>query len=248
MYLRLRKPNIVPISKGFLNSIWLISLVLHGLLILIPWLDSHTLSLSFLAALSTVCWLSSAILFITQLSRPLEPLGLFIIPLLIPVTLASSIFHHNNAALTLNNGLGVHIFLSLLAYSMLALAALQALVLSAQNRQLHNHQVKGLVKILPPLQDMEALLFGFIQVGLLLLSFGLISGFIYLDGFFGKQVAHKTILSILAWMTFGTLLFGHWQYGWRGRIAIRWTLVGFTLLMLAFFGSKFVLEYLLHAA
>lgn len=247
LYLRLRKPNLVPISKGFLHSLWFISLVLHGALILIPWLESHTLSLSFLNTLSTVFWLSSFILFIAQLSRPLEPLGLFIIPLMLPVIIISSLYHHQAAALPLNNGLGIHIFLSLLAYSMLALAALQALVLAAQNRQLHNHQLGGLIKILPPLQDMEALLFGLIQVGLFLLSLGLISGFIYLDGFFGKQVAHKTILSILAWFTFSTLLFGHWRYGWRGRIAIRWTLLGFTLLMLAFFGSKFVLEYLIHS-
>ncbi|MEZ5449735.1 MAG: cytochrome c biogenesis protein CcsA [Thiolinea sp.] len=95
---------------------------------------------------------------------------------------------------------------------------------------------------------MESLLFQLILAGVVLLTIGLLTGFIYLDGLFGKQVAHKTLLSILAWFTFTTLLYGHWRYGWRGRIAIRWTVTGFILLMLAFWGSKFVIEYVVNAA
>ena len=77
-----------------------------------------------------------------------------------------------------------------------------------------------------------------------MLSLSLFSGFMYLDNLFAQHVAHKTILSIMAWLVFAILLYGHWQYGWRGKTAIRWTLAGFFMLMLAFFGSKFVLEYL----
>lgn len=147
-------------------------------------------------------------------------------------------------SIDLSSGLGIHIFTSLLAYSMLTLAALQALLLAMQNKHLHNHHPGGLIRTLPPLQDMEALLFKLLFVGIALLSAGLISGALYVDNLFSQHLVHKTVLSIIAWGTFSTLLFGHWRYGWRGRIAIRWTLTGFVLLMLAFFGSKFVLEFL----
>jgi ABC-type uncharacterized transport system permease subunit len=53
------------------------------------------------------------------------------------------------------------------------------------------------------------------------------------------------VLSLIAWAVFATLLWGHWKFGWRGRTAIRWTLGGFVFLMLAYFGSKMVLELML---
>jgi ABC-type uncharacterized transport system permease subunit len=91
---------------------------------------------------------------------------------------------------------------------------------------------------------MEELLFSIIKIGVLLLTVGLLTGFIYLHDLFGQHVAHKTILSIIAWIIFATLLIGHWRYGWRGRLVIRWTLVGSVFLMLGFLGSKFITEYL----
>jgi ABC-type uncharacterized transport system permease subunit len=57
---------------------------------------------------------------------------------------------------------------------------------------------------------------------------------------------HKTILSILAWILFAVLLWGRWKFGWRGQTAVRWTLGGFGFLILAYLGSKFVQEILLH--
>jgi ABC-type uncharacterized transport system permease subunit len=191
-----------------------------------------------------VLWLTCFLLFLAQLSRPLENLGLLIIPFIPPTILGSYFAPVNSTALNLDNGLGIHIFTSLLAYSMLTLAALHSLLLGLQIRQLHDHKPNILVRTLPPLQDMESLLFKVIALGWVLLSLSLISGFMYLDDLFAQHVAHKTILSILAWVVFAVLLYGHWRYGWRGKKAIRWTLAGFCLLMLAFFGSKFVLEYI----
>ena len=92
---------------------------------------------------------------------------------------------------------------------------------------------------------METLLFEVILVGFIALTISLASGLIFLENMFAQQLAHKTILSIVAWLVFLTLLIGHWKLGWRGRTAIRWTLTGFASLMLAYFGSKFVLEVLL---
>lgn len=226
-----------------LNIIWSISLALHGIALLQPLVGNGTPSFSLLSSLSMVAWLSSLLLYIAHLRRPLETLGLFIIPLVMGTLVMTLVLPQPNHPINLDNGLGIHILLSLLAYSMLALAALQALLLAIQSKQLHNHKPNGLIRTLPPLQDMESLLFQLLTVGIALLTLGLLSGFIFLDGFLGKQVAHKTLLSIIAWLTFATLLFGHWRYGWRGKIAIRWTLTGFILLMLAFLGSKLVLEY-----
>lgn len=242
--LRLRKQPERKPTLQILNILWLLSLILHGATLLLPWLENGTVAIDLFHSLSMVAWLTSFLLFLAHLKRPLETMGLIVIPCaLLPLILVTFLNTPENT-ITLQNGLGLHIILSLLAYSMLALATLQALLLHTQSHFLHNHKPNGFVRTLPPLQDMESLLFQLIGSGITLLTLGLISGFIYLDGLFGNQVAHKTLLSILAWITYSTLLFGHWRYGWRGKIAIRWTVIGFVLLMLAFWGSKFVLEYL----
>ena len=98
---------------------------------------------------------------------------------------------------------------------------------------------------MPPLQTMETLLFEMIGVGFALLTAALFSGFYYLEDMFMQHVVHKTVLSILSWIFFAVLLWGRVKFGWRGRKAIRWTLGGFVMLMLAYFGSKVVLEILL---
>ena len=74
------------------------------------------------------------------------------------------------------------------------------------------------------------------------------TGLVFLENMFAQHLAHKTILSIIAWLVFAILLYGHWYKGWRGRTAVRWTLAGFISLMLAYFGSKFVLEVLLSTS
>lgn len=242
--LRLRKPPQSRPPNWLLNSLWLWALIIHGASLILTWAKPQPNFIDFFAALSVVLWLTCFLLFLAQLNRPLESLGLLIIPFIPPTLLGSYFFPTQSASLNLSSGLGIHIFISLLAYSMLTLAALHALLLGLQIRQLHDHKPNILVRTLPPLQDMESLLFKVIALGWLLLSLSLISGFIYLDDLFAQHVAHKTILSILAWLVFAILLYGHWQYGWRGKKAIRWTLAGFLLLMIAFFGSKFVLEYL----
>ncbi len=98
---------------------------------------------------------------------------------------------------------------------------------------------------MPPLQTMESLLFEIIWVGILLLSGVIITGFLFTDDFFGQSLSHKTVLSISSWVVFGILLWGRHFAGWRGATAIRWTVVGFIFLILAYFGSKFVLELIL---
>jgi ABC-type uncharacterized transport system permease subunit len=244
--LRNRLRGQAPAYRHLLVLAWLAAETLHALSIIDAVSHNPGISINFAAASSIVMWLCSLLLFVTMLSRPLETLGIFVVPFTLSAMLLPLLDADSSPLINLASGLGVHVFTSLLAYSMLTLAALQAILLAWQNRHLHNHHPGGLIRTLPPLLDMEALLFKLILLGVILLTFGLLSGLLYVDNLFAQHLAHKTILSIIAWITFSALLIGHWQYGWRGRIAIRWTLVGFTLLMLAFFGSKFVLEFLVH--
>ena len=93
---------------------------------------------------------------------------------------------------------------------------------------------------------MEALLFEFVLVGEILLTLSIITGFIFLENIFAQHLAQKTFFSMLAWLVYAFLLIGKYKLGWRGNTAIRWTLAGFLFLMLAYFGSKLVLEMILH--
>ncbi|MFK7734301.1 MAG: inner membrane protein YpjD, partial [Pseudomonadales bacterium] len=135
---------------------------------------------------------------------------------------------------------------SILAYSVLTLAAIQAALLSLQDQQLRHRKTHGLVQILPPLQLMESMLFELLWIGVSLLSIAILSGALYIEDMFAQSVAHKTVLTLGAWLLFSTLLWGHYRLGWRSSTAVRLTLSGFVMLMLAFFGSKLVLELILQ--
>jgi ABC-type uncharacterized transport system permease subunit len=93
---------------------------------------------------------------------------------------------------------------------------------------------------------MESLLFQMLGAGIVFLTISLVSGFLFIEDLFAQHLVHKTVLSILAWVIFTGLLMGRRRYGWRGQTAIQWTLIGFVLLLLAYFGSKLVLELILH--
>jgi len=234
------------LSKHYLWT-WLVAASLHAAYLYAPLFHQHHLALDFISASSHIMWLSGQILLITAITHRLESLNLFTLPLIalaLLLQLLTPVTEHTDK-LVLTSGLGVHIFSALLAYSMLLIAAIQGVLLAYQHNHLHNHQPNALLRALPALQDMDHLLFRFISVGVALLSVALLTGFIYLDNLFDQHVAHKTILSIIAWFVFSALLLGRWRYGWRGISATRWTLSGFGILMLAFFGTKFVQEYLL---
>jgi ABC-type uncharacterized transport system permease subunit len=139
----------------------------------------------------------------------------------------------------------MHILISVISYSLLTLAALQAILLAIQNQQLRNRHPGGFVRAMPPLETMECLLFRLIGIGFLLLSISLLSAVPYTQNLVEQHLIHKTVLSITAWVVFAILLWGRWRFGWRGRTAIRWTLGGFAVLMLAYFGSKLVLELII---
>lgn len=141
----------------------------------------------------------------------------------------------------------LHIALALAAYAALSLATVQALLVRHQEQALRRHQPPLWGRIaLPPLSTTEQQLFRWIQVGFVLLSLTLLSGILFIRDWFTQHLVHKTVLTLFAWVVFGVLLLGHLTQGWRGRQAARWTLAGMILLLLAFFGSKFVLEVVLQ--
>ena len=231
---------------------WAIALIAHISSKVTPLANSEELSSSFIALGSYVMWFISLILFISTLNRKIQALAVVILPFTV---LSIILLMLNNTStdkgIILNSGLGIHVLVSLIAYSTLMLAALQAVLLAMQNKFLHqrlknkNQKQSNFFQTLPALEDMEYFLFHLISVGVILLSIGLFSGFYYLDNLFGSSVAHKTILSIISWLIFSALLLGRWKYGWRGKTAVRWTLIGFIVLALAFFGSKFIQEFII---
>lgn len=139
----------------------------------------------------------------------------------------------------------LHIISSLLAYSLLSIAAINALMLAAQDYGLRHPRLIHRLEFLPPLTVIETIMFRLILIGWLLLSLSLASGLVFIEDLFAQHLLHKTVLTILSWLLFGLLLLGRWRLGWRGRRAVRWTLAAMLVLALGYFGSKLVLEVLL---
>jgi ABC-type uncharacterized transport system permease subunit len=140
-----------------------------------------------------------------------------------------------------------HIGVALLAYGLLTIAALHALLLSVLDRRLRTGSVPALFAGLPPLLTMERLLFNIIIAGFALLTATVISGLLFSEELFGIPLAltHKNVFALISFAIFAALLGGRFMFGWRGRLALRWTLWGFVALVLAYFGSRFALEILL---
>ena len=138
--------------------------------------------------------------------------------------------------------------MAMMAYSLFTIAMLHAVMISLVEKRLHQANLPRVLRSLPPLLTMEKLLFRVIAVGFVLLTLTLISGVFFSEEIFGKafQFSHKIIFGFISWCVFAVLLWGHVFYGWRGKIAVRWTVAGFAFLLMAYLGSKFVLELLLH--
>ena len=204
------------------------------------------LNLSFFIALSFTSWMAATLILLSALRHPIENLGIAVFPFAAVTVLLQGYQAHSGVIISLNStGLQAHILISAISYSLLTLAAIQAILLAIQNKQLRNRHPGGFVRALPPLETMENMLFRLITLGYVLLTLSLLSAVPYTQNIFEQHLVHKTILSITAWVVFATLLWGRWHFGWRGRTAIRWTLSGFAVLMLAYFGSKLVHELIL---
>lgn len=195
----------------------------------------------FFAALSLVglgmAWLTSLVGARGRMSA----LGVVVFPLAAVLLLAYHGYGHEPSKV-LGWHLASHAWLALLAYATLSIAALLAIMLWLQERALRRREFRPWLRALPPLADLESLLFRVITVGFALLTLTLVTGVLFVDDLLAQKLVHKTVLSVLSWIVFGVLLIGRRRYGWRGMKAVHWTLAAMLLLLLAFFGSQFVIE------
>jgi ABC-type uncharacterized transport system permease subunit len=175
----------------------------------------------------------------------LQPL---VLPLAAICALLPVLFPHSRLVAHFNaTGFTLHFIAAMLAYSLFTLAALHAVFMSIAEAALHRRTPTPRLISLPPLLTMEALLFRVLQVAFLLLTMVLGSGVLFSEAIFGKPlvVDHKTVFGFISWGIFAILLIGRHFRGWRGRKALHWTLAGFMSLLLAYIGSRFVLEVVL---
>ncbi|MFD2113714.1 cytochrome C assembly family protein [Thiorhodococcus fuscus] len=241
-----RKEGWIP-PRSLAIAVAFLGLALHSWVLWDSIFSRAGINLGFYHALALTSWTIIALLLVSSLSKPVDNLGLILLPaaalsLLLETHFAEVGFMRASASWPLK----IHVLLSMLAYSLLTLAAVQAILLSVQDYHLRHRHPGGFVRTLPPLQTMESLLFEMISAGFVLLTLALISGFAFLENMFAQHLVHKTVLSVLAWLVFGGLLIGRFRKGWRGRTAIAWTLGGFVILILAYFGSKAVLQFVLQ--
>jgi ABC-type uncharacterized transport system permease subunit len=241
----------------------LAALIAHGVLLHATIFPSDAMVFGFAFALSAMCWLGASIYWIESFFFPLGGLGLLIMPLacvaaLLPLAFGGvRVLPYAAAPL-----FKLHFLIANIAYGLLGLAALHAVLMLLAERRLHalrggaarrepeGRRFGGVMNMLPPLLTLEKLLFRLIGAGFVLLTLTLASGVLFSEQLLDRAIKfdHKTVFAYLSWAMFGALLAGRRLYGWRGRAALRWTLASFCALLLAYVGSRFVLEVMLHRA
>ncbi|HMX15870.1 MAG TPA: cytochrome c biogenesis protein CcsA [Rhodocyclaceae bacterium] len=212
--------------------------------------DPHgpVMRFGFSVAVSVIFWLAIALYWIESFYARMEGLQMLGLPLAAVFSLLPALFPSQH--LVVNAGsmaFRAHFLMAMLAYSLFTLAALHAVLMAVTERRLHRGRLTPLFAGLPPLLTMEALLFRLIHIAFALLTLTLLTGVVFSESMFGKALTfnHKTVFAFLSWAIFAALILGRTLRGWRGRKALRWTMAGFAALVLAYVGSRFVLEVLL---
>lgn len=217
-------------------------MLLHLFLLSKMGAEQSSFNLGFAPTLTLFAWFVSLIALLMSLRVALPALFIILFPFNI-ITIVCALLLPSDPISTspmLSSALLWHIASSLLAYGILSIASLIAILLAIQDFQLHHHRQSTFLKELPALQTLESLLFRLIEAGFILLTLSVITGFISTNDLFN----HKIVFSSIAWVVFLVLLVGRHLAGWRGQTAIRWTLLGIVALMLAIFGTKVALEFI----
>jgi ABC-type uncharacterized transport system permease subunit len=229
----------------------LVPLALHAALIAHTMFAPDGLHLGAGNAVSAILWLTVLIYWAGNFFYRLDGLQSLVLPVaavavLLPIVLPSVRPLPNTELLVFK----VHLLIAMLAYSLFTIASLHVLLMALLERRLHDGSLPRVLQGLPPLLAMETLLFRIIWAGFILLTATILSGVLYSEELFGRaaRLNHKTVFGVLSWIIFAALLGGRHIYGWRGRVAVRWTLAGFLMLVLAYVGSRFVLEVILGRA
>jgi ABC-type uncharacterized transport system permease subunit len=227
-----------------------VGLVLHAMLLYQRVLTPLGMDLGVANAISLLVWLTLLIYWVASLAYA----GLAgIVGMMAPIALAALLLQaviptHHYVDYAGDPLFTLHFAIAMLAYSLFIVATVHALLMLAEEKWLHRGVLPPFLRSLPPLMEMEALLFRILLAAFVLLTLTVVSGLFFSEQLFGKPFTftHKTFFGIVSWVIFGWLLAGHHFRGWRGRTAVRWTLAGFTALLLAYIGSKVVLELILQ--
>jgi ABC-type uncharacterized transport system permease subunit len=238
-----------PPKHSLLFTLGGIAVCAHALSAISTIYDGTSIDVGFFRVSSLICWFIAVITLLGLTRRPNSNILAVLFPMAALSILASSISAPvREVRMSISAGIVVHILSSILAYSLLTMSAIQAFGLALQERNLKHHHTGGILRALPPLQTMEKMLFELVWIGVILLSVSILSGVIYIDDIFAQHLVHKTTLSIAAWCMYSVLLWGRHQLGWRSQTAVRWTIGGFFVLMLGYYGSKLVLELILKTS
>ncbi|SEJ94248.1 inner membrane protein YpjD [Achromobacter sp. NFACC18-2] len=233
------------------------ALVLHGIGLQQSMLESRHLFMGWALALSAAIWLGMVVFWLESLLVRIDGLQLLLLPAAALASGLAALFPQGQFVPHADDPwLRAHLLIALAAYGLITIAALHAMMMALLDRHLHRpldapaqRSIVGRVlDSQPPLLVQEQLLFRIIWIGFVVLTLAVGSGSVASMKLTGKVLPfdHKTVFTLLSWLTFGVLLAGRHIWGWRGRVALRWTLTGFGFLILAYTGSRFVLEMILH--
>ncbi len=230
--------------------------LLHGGALWADMLAPGTLRVGFGIMLSATLWISVAAYWLEDRNLPLDGLRVLVLPSAAVAVVLPILFPGSVVPLDGKSALFPwHVAIAILAYSSLTIAAFHAVLMALQESRLHTGPGASqggwfgmAIDRLPALLTMERLLFRMIGFGFALLTLTVLSGVVFSEELFGTAFKwdHKTIFTLLSWVLFGALLVGRVWRGWRGKTALRFTLTGFATLLLAYVGSRFVLEVVLH--
>ncbi|MCQ9617420.1 cytochrome c biogenesis protein CcsA [Paenalcaligenes niemegkensis] len=246
-----------PVLSGPSRIALLAAIVVHGAGLLLTIILPQGLHLGWALALSAAIWLGMVVFWFESLFLRLDSLLLILLPASTLVSLAAVLFpqgaivHHGDS-----EWLRAHLLVAMAAYGLITVAALHAILMTALDRQLHHpaqqEEDPGIfyraLDVMPPLLVQEELLFRLVRIGFAVLTLTVLSGIavsLHIDGRF-LPLDHKTVFTLLSWFTLGALLLGRRMRGWRGKVALRWTLVGFAFLLLSYSGTRFVLDVILQ--
>ncbi|MBC3881335.1 cytochrome c biogenesis protein CcsA [Undibacterium sp. LX40W] len=229
---------------------------LHGLALGMNIYADAALRVGFATMWSAAIWVSVLVFLVENRNFSLDGLRFLVLPQAALTVVLPLFFPGSLISLLGKTAMFPwHVGIALLAYSTLSIAAFHALVMYVQDRHLHKMRGRSVqtwlekaIDQLPALLKMEQLLFILVSIGFILLSLTVLSGVVFSEQVLGVafKLDHKTVLSLFSWVLFATLLIGRQWKGWRGKAVLRMTLFGFLFLLLAYVGSRFVLEVLLH--
>ena len=236
----------LPLQRASFLSLGVLALLFHLCALWHLVITDSGLRLGLFPAASLIGATGVIVVSVTSIYRPLEWISVLVYPfsaLTIPAALwiDTGLSPH-----PLPHGLGAHVLLSILAYAVLALAACQSVLVFVQHHQLKDGHIRGVMRMFPPIQLMETMLFELLWTGMILLTLAILAGFFYVEDLLAQHLVHKTFFTLASWTIFAILLAGRHLMGWRGVTAVRLTLSGFVILLLGFFGSRFVLELILQ--